>query len=169
MNIPESYRGTDISYVAICKRRAWLSLHEIYITDGSDFVKIGAFKSEIKRKYGYSEMSIGRNKLDYIEDLQNGKTVIHEFKRGRKGIEADVLQLTHYMQIASIRGLEVDHGELHLLESKKVECIQFPNQFVEKVDRKYHELDDLLVSEIPSAKRNYYCKHGCSYVEFCWS
>ncbi|QRF75587.1 CRISPR-associated protein Cas4 [Thermoplasmatales archaeon] len=168
MKAPESYRGTDISYVSICLRRAWLSLHEIYITDGTDFVKLGAYANEIQRKFGYSQVSIGRNKLDYVQFLPNGKLIVHEFKRGRKTIEADALQLTHYMLIASIKGFSIDHGEIHLLGARKIRKLDYPNEFVERVKIKYQEIDSLMTSGIPIGKRNYFCSHGCSYVEFCW-
>ncbi len=168
MKPPESYRGTDISYVSICPRRAWLSLHEIYVTDGTEYVKLGAYSNEIQRKFGYSQVSIGRNKMDYVQTLENGKLIIHEFKRGRKAIDADLLQLTHYMLISSVRGAPIDHGEIHLLGSRKILRLGFPNEYVDKVKSKYQEIDSLMTSEIPKRNRNYFCSHGCSYVEFCW-
>lgn len=168
MRSPESYRGTDISYISICSRRAWLSLHEIYVTDGTEFVKMGAYVNETQRKFGYSEVSIGRNKLDYVQKLENGNVVIHEFKRGRKVISADVLQLTHYMLIASLKGFTIDHGEIHLIGSRKIERLDFPNEFIEALRKKYHEIDTLMASPIPAGRHNYFCSRGCSYVEFCW-
>jgi CRISPR-associated exonuclease Cas4 len=168
MNPPESYRGTDVSYVSICSRRAWLSLHEIYITDGTDFVKLGAYANETQRKFGYSQVSIGRNKLDYVQTLEDGKVIIHEFKRGHRIIEADIFQLTHYMLIASFKGLAIDHGEIHLLGSRKVERLPFPNEFIDRLKEEYRNIDSLMTSTIPAAKRNYFCSRGCSYVEFCW-
>lgn len=168
MKLPESYRGTDISYVSICSRRAWLSLHEIYITDGTEYVKLGAYSNEIQRKFGYSQVSIGRNKIDYVQRLENGKLIIHEFKRGRKVIEADILQLTHYMFISNINGASIDHGEIHLLGSRKIVKLGFPNEYLGQLKRMYREIDSLMTSEIPRRARNYFCSHGCSYVEFCW-
>ena len=164
----ESYRGTDVSYVSICSRRAWLSIHEIYVTDGTEYVKIGAYLNDIQRRFGYSQVNIGRNRIDYVQRLQNGKIIIHEFKRGRKAIEADKLQLTHYMLISAQAGFAVDHGEIHLLGSRKVITLFFPNEFVKIVKEKYKEIDELRMSDIPKCKRNYYCSQGCSYVEFCW-
>lgn len=168
MRPPESYRGTDISYISICSRRAWLSLHEIYVTDGTEFVKLGAYANETQRKFGYSQVNIGRNKLDYVQTLENGKVIVHEFKRGRGIIDADVLQLTHYMLIANLKGFTIDHGEIHLLGSRKIEVLNFPNEFVDVLKEKYREIDELMASDIPAPKRNYFCSHGCSYVEFCW-
>lgn len=164
----ESYRGTDVSYVSICSRRAWLSIHEIYVTDGTEYVKLGAYANEIQRKFGYSQVSIGRNKIDYVQTLQSGKLIIHEFKRGRKTIDADILQLTHYMLIASLKGFSIDHGEIHLLGTRMIKRLDFPNEFVDIVKRKYKEIDALRTSKIPMGKHNYFCSHGCSYVEFCW-
>lgn len=168
MKPAEAYRGTDISYISICPRRAWLSIHEIYVTDGTDYVKVGAYLNDMQRRFGYAQVNIGRNRIDYVQRLQNGKIIIHEFKRGRKAIEADKLQLTHYMLISEKAGFSIDHGEIHLLGSRKVVNLSFPNEFVKIVEEKYKEIDDLSTTEIPKSKRNYYCSHGCSYVEFCW-
>ena len=122
MTLDETYRGIDISYASICERRAWLSLHEIYITDGTEFVKLGRYSNDEQRKYGYSQVAIGRNKIDYIQMLQSGEYIIHEFKRGRKVIDADIFQVSHYMNIADQSGYNIKCGEIHLLGSKK-DCI----------------------------------------------
>lgn len=162
------YRGTDISYVDICLRRAWLSLHEIYILDGSEFVKLGSYSNETDRNYGYSQVTIGRNKIDYVQFLKDGKCIIHEFKRGYKAIDADRFQISHYMNIANLSGYDVLEGRIHLLGSKKVVTIKFPLENEESLNQKYLLIDKLRKTEIPPRKRNYFCSHGCSYVEFCW-
>ncbi|MGC8582032.1 MAG: Dna2/Cas4 domain-containing protein, partial [Thermoplasmata archaeon] len=101
MRIPDNYRGTDVSYANICDRRAWLGIHEIFITDGTEYVKLGKFVNDIQRKFGYAELTIGRNKIDYVEFLGNKQNIIiHEFKRGRHAIKADYVQITHYMYLA---------------------------------------------------------------------
>lgn len=161
-------RGTDVSYVCICCRRAWLSLHEIYITDGTEYVKMGNYTNDRERNYGYSQVVIGRNKIDYVQFQKDRKCIIHEFKRGRKIIEADMQQLSHYMKIASLSGYEIDHGEIHLLGSKKIVKITFPLENDELLEEKYDMLEKLKHSDIPKARRNYFCSRGCSYVEFCW-
>lgn len=168
MKSPEMYRGTDISYSTICPRRAWLSIHEIFITDGTEYVKLGVYTNDIQRKFGYSQVSIGRNKLDYIQLMNDNTVIIHEFKRGRKIIEADILQLTHYMMIASYNGYNVKHGEIHTLGSREIKKLGFPNEYVETLKGKYTEIDELEKSSIPKPKKNFFCLNGCSYVEFCW-
>lgn len=162
------YRGTDISYVSICLRRAWLSLHEIYITDGTEYVKLGSYTNDSERNYGYSQVVIGRNKIDYVQFLSKEKCIIHEFKRGRKVIDADMFQISHYMNIANSAGYSIDHGEIHLLGSKKIVRVPFPIENQQALDEKYQMLDRLKRIDIPRAKRNYFCSRGCSYVEFCW-
>lgn len=162
------YRGTDISYVSICIRRAWLSLHEIYITDGSEYVKLGNYTNNNERNYGYSQVTIGRNKIDYVQFTNEGKCIIHEFKRGKRLIDADIFQISHYMNIANLNGYYLDHGEIHLLGSKKIYRINFPLENQDQLNEKYKLLDSLKEIDIPKAKRCYFCSRGCSYVEFCW-
>lgn len=162
------YRGTDISYVCICQRRAWLSLHEIYITDGTEYVKLGIYANNSERNYGYSQVTIGRNKIDYVQFTKEGKCIVHEFKRGRRLIEADKFQIAHYMNIANLHGYLLDHGEIHLLGSKKIFRINFPLENEDELNEKYKMLDMLIDTDIPKAKRCHFCFSGCSYVEFCW-
>lgn len=168
MTLDETYRGIDISYASICERRAWLSLHEIYITDGTEFVKLGRYSNDEQRKYGYSQVAIGRNKIDYIQMLQSGKYIIHEFKRGRKVIDADIFQVSHYMNIADQSGFNIECGEIHLLGSKKIVYLPFPLENMDLLKKKYLLLEKLKKTSIPPARRNYFCSHGCSYIEFCW-
>lgn len=165
---PDQYRGIDISYVSICRRRAWLSLHEIYVSDGTEFVKLGKYENDRQRQYSYSQVSIGRNKIDNLEINKDGMCVIHEFKRGKKLLEADIFQVSHYLKIASINGYRVSHGEIHLLGSKSIIEIKFPLENEEALIAKYRILDMLRNSPMPKPEKNYFCFHGCSYVEFCW-
>lgn len=168
MENESSIRGTDVSYLSICERRAWLSLHEIFIEDGTEFIKLGKYSDEVQRNYGYSEISVGRNKIDYVQLNSDGKCIIHEFKRGRKVISADINQVSHYMNIAEKNGFKIDHGEIHLLGSKKIYHISFPLENIDSLKSIYQRIRELKSSTIPSVKRNYFCSHGCSYIEFCW-
>lgn len=166
---PSDFRGTDISYFYICRRRAWLSVHEMTITDGTLFVKHGSFISNRKRAYGYSEMVVGRNKIDNLKVDDDGSYVVHEFKRGGKLLDADVMQVSHYINVLEHIGSKVKHAEIHLLKSKRIEFINFNSQLKEKLELTYKELQNMLHTEIPEAELNYFCYHGCSFVEFCWS
>jgi len=168
MTPDSSVRGTDISYVSICERRAWLSIHEIYIEDGTDFIRLGKYANDFQRNYGYSQVTIGRNKIDYVQFNDKNRCIIHEFKRGRKVLDADISQISHYMNVADQNGFSVDHGEIHLLGSKKIFLVKFPLENPESLRKKYEKIADLASAKIPSPKRNYFCSHGCSYVEFCW-
>ncbi|MHB1470829.1 MAG: Dna2/Cas4 domain-containing protein [Thermoplasmataceae archaeon] len=166
---PSDFRGTDVNYFFICKRRAWLSIHEMTVTDGTQFVKHGLFLSNRKRSYGHSEMSIGRNKIDNLKVDGNGNYVVHEFKRGSKLLEADIMQVSHYINVIEHSGSKVGHGEVHLLKSKRVELINLDEELKRKLLEAYAELQNMKYSIMPKAELNYFCHHGCSFVEFCWS
>jgi len=166
---PGSFRGTDISYFYICKRRAWLSIHEMTITDGTLFVKHGSFLSNKKRTYGYTEMIVGRNKIDNLKLDDDGYYVVHEFKRGGRLLDADVMQVSHYINVLEHLGNKVRHGEIHLLKTKRIERIYLNDEVKEQLRGTYEELQNMKDTEIPKAELNYFCYHGCSFVEFCWS
>lgn len=166
---PTEFRGTDISYYYICKRRTWLSLHEIMVTDGTQYIKHGNFLSQKQRDYGYKEVSIGRNKIDNLKVSENGVFTVHEFKRGKNLLTADIMQVSHYMNVIEHSGNLVDHGEIHLLGSKKIKYVQLTREIKNRLNFAYKELTNMLTEHIPEAKRNYFCSHGCSFVEYCWS
>ncbi|WP_188681091.1 Dna2/Cas4 domain-containing protein [Thermogymnomonas acidicola] len=164
---PEEIRGTDVSYSQICDRRLWLSVHNIYITDGTEFVMEGKYLAENREHPGFSRVKVGSNVIDNLEILPDGTALVHEYKRGRKALKADVLQLAHYLNcLLSGYGVEA-RGILHLTGSRKVVEIALP-EHLQELQEAYRKIESMTVSEIPQAKRNWFCRRGCSYVEFCW-
>lgn len=161
------FRGTDISYAAICTRRAWLSIHEIFITEDSDLVKEGKHLSEKSRKTGASQMQVGRNRLDNVE-LSGEEQIIHEYKRGRKVLKADEMQLVHYMNCLKSRSGRKVRGFLHLLSSRNsVEFFDTSERMNELRDL-YKTIEQLREVDMPDPVRNRFCFHGCSFRDFCW-
>lgn len=164
---PSRYRGTDVSYSQICDRRLWLSLHNIFITDGNEYVKEGRYLSEARIHPGYKKIQVGSNVIDNIEFLGDGSVVVHEFKRGRSPLMADKLQLAHYLNCISwAYGLN-GYGILHLTGSRKTFVLRL-NEYSNDLENAYSKIDTLYYHDIPPVRRNWFCRRGCSYVEFCF-
>jgi CRISPR-associated exonuclease Cas4 len=166
---PEEIKGTDVNYYFICTRRAWMSVHDFYIIDKNEFIQHGTYLSDKKRRYGFREVKIGKNKIDNLEMLDDGCYVVHEFKRGRKPLPGDIFQTLHYINILENRGYEIKYGLLHLLGTKVVKTVYRTNDNIEKLYNVYNELFNLKNMEMPEPVKNYFCIHGCSYSFFCWS
>lgn len=164
---PCMYRGTDVSYAAICRRRAWLSIHEVFITEGSDFVREGRYLSGKTRKSGTAQLQMGRNRMDNI-DMSGNELVIHEYKRGRKLLKADEMQLSHYINCLKTRTDRDVKGILHMLSSKNIAEITLTNNRIDELKQIYSSIDMLRESDMPDAVRNEFCFHGCSFRDFCW-
>lgn len=164
---PCMFRGTDVSYAAICSRRAWLSIHEVFITEDSDFVHEGRYLSEKTRKTGAAQMQIGRNRMDNIE-LSAEEQVIHEYKRGRKLLKADEMQLVHYINCLKTRSNKKVKGVVHLLSSRNTVELLVTEERIAELERIYATIEMLYESKIPDAARNRFCFHGCSFRDFCW-
>jgi CRISPR-associated exonuclease Cas4 len=165
---PCDYRGTDISYATLCERRGWLSVNEIYITSDSNFVKEGKFLSERQRAIGFRHITVGRNSLDNLE-VKDNKLIVHEFKRGRRVLEADILQTAHYINCLEFSlGIECI-GMIHLLSSRSKYKVILTDEIKEILQKVYNLIDTLKYSPIPKAKKIYLCFHGCSFKDFCWS
>ena len=164
---PCMYRGTDVSYAAICRRRAWLSVHEVFITEDSDFVREGRYLSGKTRKTGTAQLQIGRNRMDNI-DLSDDEIVIHEYKRGRKVLKADEMQLSHYINCLRTKSGREVKGVLHLLSSKNTVVFTATKDRLAELEQIYSTIDSLYKSDMPDAIRNGFCFHGCSFRDFCW-
>lgn len=146
-----------------------MSIHDFYITDNNEFIKNGEYLSERNRKYGYNQLKIGRNVIDNVEFKTDKSITVHEFKRGKRPLKGDIMQLSHYMNILELNGYKIDHGELHLLGSKKIEIIKLTDEIMKELNSIYEGIVKLKDTSIPEPKKNYFCVHGCSYRNFCWS
>lgn len=164
---PCMYRGTDVSYTAICRRRAWLSIHEVFITEDSDFVREGRYLSGKTRKTGTAQLQVGRNRMDNI-DLSGDELIIHEYKRGRKIQKADEMQLTHYINCLKSKSNRNVKGILHLLASKNTFEIRLTGERIAQLEQIYSTIELLHKSDMPDAIRNGFCFNGCSFRDFCW-
>ncbi|WP_155951122.1 Dna2/Cas4 domain-containing protein [Ferroplasma acidiphilum] len=161
-------KGTDINYYFICRRRAWMSLKNFYIIDKNQFVAHGDYLSKKKRRYGFTNIKLGRNVLDNLEITPNDNYIVHEFKRGKKVLPGDIFQVLHYMNILRTKGYTVENGEIHTLGSKDIKIIKLDEDAINELNTVYTELEKLRNEIIPDPIRNYYCNHGCSYSSFCW-
>lgn len=164
---PEEYRGTDVSYSQICDRRLWLSLHNIYVLDGTEFVREGKYLSEEIDRSGFNSLRIGSNVIDNVEFGKDGQVKVHEYKRGKKALMADLLQLSHYLLcINGALGTDAT-GVLHLLGSRKTLIVKL-DEYKERLIQAYEKIDVLRRSDIPKPVKNNFCRNGCSFIEFCW-
>lgn len=164
---PCMFRGTDVSYAAICKRRAWLSIHEIFVTEDSDFVREGKYLSSKTRKTGIGQLQVGRNRMDNI-DLSGDELIVHEYKRGRKTLKADEMQLTHYINCLKSQSNRNVKGILHLLGTKNTCEISLTEERISELEQIYLTIEALRNCEMPDAIRNGFCFNGCSFRDFCW-
>ncbi|AAT42589.1 CRISPR-associated protein Cas4 [Picrophilus oshimae] len=163
---PDKYRGIDVSYVNICMRRAWLSLHEIFYVRDSYYVSDGAYLADINRKG--LPISTGRSRMDNVQ-IHKDFIMVHEYKRGYKMIKADKMQILHYMYIIKLKENLDIKGKLHFLGSKKVVDIELNDENLNELYKSYENIDKLKdMAKPPEPVRNYFCVHGCSYSDFCW-
>ncbi|MEM3264838.1 MAG: Dna2/Cas4 domain-containing protein [Thermoplasmata archaeon] len=164
---PCNYKGTDVNYTTLCHRRGWLSVNDMYITSESDFVKDGKFLSEKNRSIGFKHITIGRNTLDNLE-IDGNNYIVHEFKRGHRVLEADILQTAHYIYCLE-KSLSINaSGAIHLLSSKSIYTVILTPDLKNKLKKTYRLIESFRKINIPSPKRIHLCFHGCSYRDFCW-
>ncbi len=164
---PENIRGIDVSYAMICDRRLWFSLHGDIIKDGTEFIANGKYLNDKNRKYKYKQIKIGRNIIDYVEVIGK-KYIIHEYKRGRNLLDADLFQIAHYMYLLKRNDIYEVEGYVHLLGSKDIKKVELNDKIIKMLQDIYKKIEFMYESDMPSLKKNNYCFKGCSMVEFCW-
>jgi CRISPR-associated exonuclease Cas4 len=166
MNILD-IRGIDVSYSFICDRRLWLSLHGDVISDGSEFVYEGKNLESLRKIDGYVQIKIGRNRMDKVE-IRDDYIIIHEFKRGRKAILPDIMQVAHYINIYKQFTEKNVKGLIHL-SSKRTVPVELDLNILNELNKAYLKIEKISYDEFPPPPvKNYYCFRGCSLVEYCW-
>ena len=95
-------------------RRAWLSLHEIFYVRDSFYVSDGAYIANRDRKG--LPLSLGRSNVDNVR-IHDDCIIVHEYKRGYKMINADKMQILHYMSLVKLHENRKIIGKLHFLYS----------------------------------------------------
>jgi len=164
---PEEFRGTDVSYSFICNRRLWFSLHGDVITDGSEFIYEGKHLEDFRKKRGYVQIKIGRNRLDSVE-IRDGLSIIHEFKRGRRVILPDIMQVSHYINAYQQHTGRRAIGIIHL-SSRKTETVELTESLRNMLIETYGKIiAHSNMTAPPPPVKNGYCFRGCSLVELCW-
>jgi CRISPR-associated exonuclease Cas4 len=162
-DIELKYTGSQINYYFVCKRKLWLSAHDIQMEAESDLVHLGKLLHENKYKRKLKEVSIGNIKIDFIEK----KNEIHEVKRSRKIENAHKFQLLYYLYYLKKYGI-ITSGILNYPLLKKTVRVSLTNDKEVKIRETIQKVHDVICKDTPPlAEWKSFCK-SCSYSELCW-
>lgn len=156
--------GTQIHYFIVCKRKLWLSTHQISFEDESDYVLQGKILHETSYNRSKSrEVLIDRLiKIDIMDDEYIG-----EVKSSSKMKKADRAQLLYYLYVLDQMGIK-KKGKIHYPKEKKVEVIELIDKDYKKIKEWLRNISEIISKKNPPKKRRYpYCTK-CAYYSFCW-
>ncbi|GAB1431096.1 CRISPR-associated protein Cas4 [Ignavibacteria bacterium] len=168
--------GADINNYFVCKRKFWLSAHDIEYEQDSDAVRMGRLLHESGYDREKKELDIDdRIVLDWFDAARG---VAHENKKSDVMEEAHIWQVLYYLfylkqkglKTAAYEGDEGITGELNypLLKSK-VKVILTPEKERELADEIIPKIEALAAAEeAPPIVMKKICK-GCAYMELCFS
>jgi len=161
------FKGTQVAYYLICRRKLWLFTKGISFEDESEYVELGkllddtSFSRENKERLSYEPVSI-----DFFS-TENG-LVIHEIKHSSALEPAHILQVKYCIYYLRQKGIKVSHGIIHYPKSKKLLKVELEEQDNELMQEVFENMDNIIKKDRPPEVINKaYCKK-CAYWEYCY-
>jgi CRISPR-associated exonuclease Cas4 len=159
------FKGTQVAYFMICKRKLWLFTKGVSMEHTSDRVSLGKLWDEksFKGKEGFRDENVS------IDFLTTGEgVVVHEVKLSKALEEAHILQVKYYLYYMKNKGVKISHGVIHYPRARTVIKVELTEKDEKSIGRVLGEMEDLLSSErAPEVINKSYCKK-CAYFEFCY-
>ncbi len=161
------YKGTQVAYYVVCKRKLWLFSKGIGFEHLSESVALGklldeeSFKRE--REEGFYDEPV---RMDFIKTYDG--LVVHEVKHSRAIEESHLLQVKYYMYYLKSKGLEVSHGILHYPRAREIRKVYLSKEDEFIIEDALKGIGYILsLEKPPPIEEKPYCK-SCAYEEFCY-
>ncbi len=160
-------RGTDIWYYFICKREAWLMMHEIAPDQEDENIEIGRFIHEYSYQRERKELEAGQIKIDRYQ-RKKGQVIIQEIKKSSKYLESAKYQLLFYLYNLKKMGIDAV-GELQFPEERRKEKVVLTEAKIRELEAIIEELRKLSKLPVPPAPKKIGFCRKCAYREYCWA
>ena len=159
------FKGTQVAYAVICKRKLWLFSKGIALEHTSDKVMLGKVIDEttFKEEEGLIDENVS------IDFLKSGdEIVVHEIKLSSAIEEAHELQVKYYIYYLRKKGVNTSRGIIHYPKARKIKEVSFTKNDEEIIEKALKTIDEILNYEYPpKVERKPYCIK-CAYYEFCY-
>ncbi len=169
---PVRIGGMVVGYFFVCRRKAWLTLHDIEMEGESDAVAMGRLIHETSYTRRRHEVQIGDIKLDWV-DLQAG--VIHEVKKSPAVEEAHLWQLRYYLYVLGQHGVTAPdggpfRGEINYPKLRRTEAVALEPAHAAELERTVAALHRLATDPVPPDRiaNRKFCR-ACAFHDLCWS
>lgn len=161
------YKGTQVAYYIVCKRKLWLFTRGISFEHLSEWVALGKLLDERSfkrdREEGFYDEPV---KVDFIRRREG--LVIHEIKHSRAIETAHELQVKYYIYYMRKKGLKVSRGILHYPKAKQIKEVVLSAEDEELIEKALRHMGEILsLEKPPPVVEKPYCKR-CAYEAFCY-
>jgi CRISPR-associated exonuclease Cas4 len=159
--------ATQIQYLHICRRKAWLFSHHIFMEQESGLVLEGRLIHEhsYKERQGqFTEFSLEGGKIDFW-DAKN--KVVHEVKKSDKFEFAHIAQVKYYLYLLKNYGIEGASGILEYPKLRQRHEVLWEEGDEERIEGWVAELEQLLQGPCPPVIDKPFCSN-CAYYEYCY-
>lgn len=176
---PVRIGGMLVGYHVICPRKAWLSMHGLWMEQGSEAVALGRLIGESSYRRRRKELDIAGlapdgttivGRIDWA-DLRNG--VLHETKKSRSVEHAHRLQLQFYLWLLKLAGATRHDGAAHtgMLNYpalKRKDPVTLTPEVEERLARIVAEIRQLATDPQPPPRtaNRAFCRK-CAFEELC--
>jgi CRISPR-associated exonuclease Cas4 len=162
--------GQHYHYYSICETKLWYHHHRILYADDNEHVKMGELLDQetFKRK---NKKRVGDSQMDFIN--KDGEIEISEVKRSSSYMDADRLQLLHYMYLLDVDSeYETDSrdvtGVIRYPEEREKKRIEWDENNKDEYKKVTKEIIDIIEGDCPPPEWKNACKK-CSMREFCFA
>lgn len=161
------YKGTQVAYYIICKRKLWLFTKGITMEHLSDRVALGKLLDEQSFKRYREEIVVAEPvRIDFIR--KGDGIVVHEVKYSKAIEEAHEWQVKYYIYYLKKKGINVTYGVLHYPRAKEMKKVYLTDEDEEKLLESLDRLDEVTRLVFPpNVVEMPYCK-SCAYYDFCF-
>jgi len=172
--------GTLVGYYLICQRKAWLSMHGLWMEQESEAVAVGRLidqNSYARNKKGImltAEAPDGSYLVGQIDWANLREGVLHEVKKGRSCADAHVWQLRFYLWLLKRCGVTREdetslRGQINYPKLRRSEPVMLTAEHEARLAEIITALRALAAQQRPPARidRKAFCRQ-CAFEELCY-
>jgi CRISPR-associated exonuclease Cas4 len=183
MNTPSArprIGGMLVGYHVVCPRKAWLSMHGLWMEQENEDVQIGRLIDETtysRARKAIELDAVSRNgtrlvgKIDVV-NLREG--VLHEVKKSKAVEDAHIWQLRFYLWLLELSDVRRSDGapftgRLDYPRLRRSDVVHLSAEHVQQLEHIVDELSSSFASDPPARHpRRSFCRK-CAFEELCYA
>ena len=157
--------GTEMAYLYLCHRKLWLFHHGIRPENENVTVQIGRHIGETTFKRAHKELKLGSIGVVDWAELAHG--VIHETKKSKCPMDADIAQVRYYLWWMRDQGMNVDRCIIHYPRQKQTRTVDWIDEMAQQVKGDLEAAREIVNQPQPPPFRKLKWCRSCAYADLC--